>query len=296
MNARALIGLFLHLEQMEKAGVPLRQSLQAACDDADDRDLKKALPLMIEELKAGRTLSEAMGFYPRVFDVTLRRLVALGERAGKMGLVLGRARDYLKRNEEQRSMMKRALLYPKISGVIILGLAAWRHDTNMPLLAGCFFCCWAALKLSRYFMPVVKSLTDRVILGIPVIGKFSAQYSFSCFAESLATLFDAGVPLRQALPVAAQSAPNLSIRYWLEGAADQVAAGQSLFQSFQNGRMEKHALSMLKAGETTGNLSGPLREVAAYYDRRLNDAMTALHQMTGPVLTVILGALLYLTR
>lgn len=281
---------------MEKAGVPLRQSLQAACDDAEDRALKKALPLMIEEMKAGRTLSEAMGFYPKVFDITLLRLVALGERAGKMGMVLGKARDYLKRNEEHRSQMKRALLYPKISGVIILGLAAWRHDTNMPLLAGCLFCFWAVLKLSRYFLPVVKSATDRIILGIPVIGKFSAQYSFSCFAESLATLFDAGVPLRQALPVAAEAAPNLSIRHWLLGAADRVAAGQSFYDAFQGGRMEKLALSMLKAGERTGGFSAPLREVATYYDRRLADALTALHQMVGPVLTIILGALLYLTR
>lgn len=296
MNARALIGFFLHLEQMEKAGVPLRQSLQAACDDAEDRALKKSLPLMIEEIKAGQTLSEAMAGYPRIFDVTLLRLVALGERAGKMGMVLAKARDYLRRAEEHRSQMKRALLYPKISGVIILGLAAWRHDTNMPLLAGCIFCLWAALKLARYVLPVVKSATDRIILAIPVIGRFSAQYSFSCFAESLATLFDAGVPLRQALPVATEAAPNLSIRAWLSGAADRVTAGQAFHEAFKGGRMEPLALSMLKAGETTGGFSAPLREISTYYDRRLAEALTALHQMAGPVITIILGALLYFMR
>ncbi len=295
MTARALIGLFLHLEQMEKAGVPLRQSLEAAYNDADDRAVKKALLMMKEDIKGGRTLSEAMAFHPRLFDPTVIKLAALGERAGKMGMVLGKARDYLRRKEEHRSLMRRATLYPKISGAIILGLAAWRHDTNMPLLAGCIFCFWGALKLSRYFLPVVKSVTDRIILAIPVVGKLSAQNSFARFAESLATLFDAGVPLRQALPAAAENAPNLVIQSWLLECADRVAAGQSLHQAFQGGRMENLALSMLKAGERTGALSAPLHEISTYYDRRLAEAMTALHQMAGPVLTVILGLLLYLT-
>jgi type II secretory pathway component PulF len=85
------------------------------------------------------------------------------------------------------------------------------------------------------------------------------------------------------------------IRASVEGALPEIAAGASLHAAFRDaGRMERMALAMMKAGEDTGNLGHTLRELAEFYEKRCADALTALQQTSGPVLTVITGAYLYL--
>jgi type IV pilus assembly protein PilC len=291
---RALIILFLHLEQMEKAGIPIVKSLAAARDEATHKGLRAALEGIVHEVKGGHSIHEAMGFYPDIFDSTMISLVGVGERSGKMARVFGQCLEYVRRRDEHARLMRKATREPKISAAIIMGLAIFRRQTMLPwaaaAIAAVCFIWWGMRRLSSDF----RYMTDRLILALPRLGPLVAQDSWARFAASLAMLFEAGVNMRSGLGIAAASIPNLVIRQAAEEAIPHVVAGQSLHKAFRDTRrMDSLALAMIKAGEDTGNFSHTLRELADFYEKRTADALTALQQFAGPVLTIITGSILY---
>ncbi len=291
---RALIELFLHLEQMEKAGVPLRQSLEAARDDADNTAVKKRLLFMAEDLRAGRTLSEAMAQHPRFFDAAVVRLIAAGEKSGRLARVFETCRNHVKRAEDHARKMRAALRYPKIAGVIILGLAVIRNHSEMPVIAAVVYGGWLLFWLLRRYSATFKYWTDKMFLGIPIVGRVVKADSWARYASALALMFEAGIPLREALAAAAGCVPNLGVREAAENAVPRVVAGAPLYQAFADGaHVDRMMLSMLKAGEVSGNLAHTLGEVADWNDKRTDDALTSLHQTAGPFMTLVLGALVF---
>jgi type IV pilus assembly protein PilC len=295
-SARALIVLFLHLEQMEKAGVPITQSLAAARDAAEEKYVRTALDGLLHEIKNGHKLHEAMEFYPKVFDETMIGLIKLGEKSGKLARVFGQCLEYVRRRDEHARLMRRATREPKISGAIILGLAVFKNHTALPWAAAILAAFITAFVLARRVLPWFRYMTDRLFLAIPKLGPLVAQDSWARFAASLALLFEAGVDMRSGLRIAAAGIPNLVIREAAESAIPPIEAGSSLHAAFRDTkRMDKMSLAMIKAGEDTGNFSQTLRELADYYEKRTAEALTALQQLSTPILTIILGIVLFVT-
>lgn len=294
-SERALIVLFLHLEQMEKAGVPIAQSLEEARDETQQKKLRYALDGIVHEVRRGQPLHEAMSFYAKVFDETILGLVAVGEKAGKLARAFSLCREYVTKRDEHARLMRKATRQPKISVVIILILAAVRHETALPMAAISLSFFLALFIAARRLLQPFRYLSDRLFLMLPRVGTFIAEDSWARFAESLAMMFEAGIDLRTGIATAAEAAPNLVIREAIEAALPRIVKGASLHAAFRESkRMDSLALAMIKAGEDSGNLAHTLRELAEFYEKRTAATLTAMQQLTGPVLTIITGSILYL--
>jgi type II secretory pathway component PulF len=291
---RALIILFLHLEQMEKAGMPIAESLSTAAEETTDRKLRAAMEGVVHEVKQGASLSAAMGFFPRAFDETVLRLVDVGEKSGKLARAFGLCLDYVRKRDEHQRLMKKALRGPKISAAIILLLAALHNHTALPLTVAGIFAFMSLFMLCRQFSEGFRYLSDRLFLVLPTVGPFIAEDSWARFASSLSMLYAAGVDLRAGLKTAGEAAPNLVIRGAVEAAAARVQDGLSLHAAFrETGRMDRMALAMMKAGEDSGNLAHTLNELTEFYEKRADEALSAVQKLSGPVLTIITGIVLY---
>lgn len=292
--SRELVTLFLHLEQMEKAGMPLRKSIETAAEDADNRSVKNMLQLIAAELQGGAKLNEAMQHYPQFFDPAVVRLIAAGEKSGKLARVFEICRSHIQHAAEHARKMRGVLRYPKVAGAIILALAIFRNQTAMPGLALVLFCAWAMFWLARKYSLTFKYWTDKLFLILPVIGQVVRADSWAQHAEALALLFEAGIPLREALANAAACVPNAVIREEAENAVPRVVAGDPLYKAFSKSPYaDRMMLVMLKAGEDSGNLAHTLREVSNWNDKRTDEALTMLHQSAGPLLTIVLGMVVY---
>lgn len=293
-RARALITLFTHLEHMEKAGVPLRQSLEAARTDADDSGLRRVLSWMAEDVRAGSKLSEAMAAHGAFFDPVTVRLIAAGEKAGRLTQVFTVCGAHVAQAAQYARKMASAMRYPKIAGLIIIGLALLRGHSTMPYIAAYVVGGALLFAAARRYIAPFRNVTDYLLLYIPVVGRLVLADSWARFAEALAMLYDAGVPLRDALSTAAECVPNAAIRESAQAAVPLVGGGLSLHDAVARaGRADRMTLTMLRTGERSGNLGHTLREVSSWHDKESDNAMTALHQTAGPVLTIILGAMVY---
>lgn len=294
-TGRALAVFLTHLAQSEKAGLPLRQTLDAACKDADDAAMAKIAASMAQSVKSGKTLGEAMALHPALFDPAISGLVLAGEKAGRLALALQKCHDLVRRRLERQSEFARSTLGPKISLAIILSLAVFRQGPDalatLAFVAAFFF----AVMLGRRFAPSLRQLTDMLVMLVPSIGGAVRGHNTARYCESLAVLHAGGLGLRQSLHLASMSVPNLVLQQQTREALLLVEAGASLHDAFSAAtRFDAFALGLIRAGEESGNLAKTLEETAAYYDRQTAEAVTAIQQTAVPALVIVAGIILYM--
>src|SRR5690606_590674 len=87
---------------MVDASLPIVQCLDMLSARTDNRHFGKALSDIKSGVEDGRSLSDSMGQYPKIFDDLFRNLVAAGEAGGILDLIFRRLATYLEKADKLR--------------------------------------------------------------------------------------------------------------------------------------------------------------------------------------------------
>ncbi len=120
IKIRDLIQLFIHLDQMDGAGVPLLDALADIRDTTENTALRDAMSEIHRDVSEGSQLSEAMAKHPRIFTHLYVSLVASGERTGKMSSSYRQLVKYLKWVDLMQTRVRKATRYPMILLVVVV--------------------------------------------------------------------------------------------------------------------------------------------------------------------------------
>ena len=82
IGRKDLIGFCFHMQQMTHAGLPILEALTDLKDSLDNAAFQEVIGAIISSVEIGRTLSQAMAEFPRVFDDIFVNLIAVGEESG----------------------------------------------------------------------------------------------------------------------------------------------------------------------------------------------------------------------
>src|SRR5207247_85317 len=133
-------------------------------------------------------------------------------------------------------------------------------------------------------------VVDRFLLRVPYVGGLMRMYATSQLARSLSTLLAGGLPLLNAMEVAAASVGNRAMAAAAAGAAPQIREGKSLTSALEStGMLENLALEMIKVGEHTGALADMLTAIADFYDEDLETRLATVLAVVEPVILVVLA-------
>jgi type IV pilus assembly protein PilC len=139
-------------------------------------------------------------------------------------------------------------------------------------------------------VPAFRRIFDRISLKIPIIGKVLRQAAIARWSRTLATMFAAGVPLVDALDSVAGAAGNQVYADATRRIRTDVSTGTSLSNAMiATDVFPNMVLQMTQIGEESGSLDGMLNKVADFYEREVDDAVTALSSLMEPILMVFLG-------
>ena len=131
---------------------------------------------------------------------------------------------------------------------------------------------------------------DRALLRLPYFGGLMRMYATSQLMRTLSTLLAGGLPLVNALEVAASSVGNRAMAQAIGGAAGRIREGASLTTALEStGMLEALPLEMVKVGEQTGALGDMLTAVADFYDEELDTRMATVLSLVEPVLLVLMA-------
>ena len=115
------------------------------------------------------------------------------------------------------------------------------------------------------------------------------------FAQTLSILSASGVPVLEALQIAAQVITNLPMRAAVEDAARQVREGASLHASLdQSGYFPPLTIQLIASGEASGQLERMLARAAESQERELEAFVQTLTGLFGPFMILAMGGIVLL--
>ncbi|MPZ20097.1 MAG: type II secretion system F family protein [Luteitalea sp.] len=321
VGARKLAAATRQLAAILAAGLPLVQALDLLARQAAPPRFAEVIRTLVHDVARGTALSEAMARHPQIFGSVYTSTVAAGERAGALAATLARVASHLERHAALLTRLRAALMYPAVvTGVtvVVVLLLVWKvvpvfaslfagldaplpwptrfvvaASTALVAIAPASVCSAALAVLGlrlTYRRPRGKLLLDRAILRIPGLGRLVRDAATAQCCRTLSTLVAAGVPLIEALNVAARTAGNRVVEMRLVAARSRTASGELLSDALgATGDWPPLMLQMVGIGETTGALDTMLDRAAETAEEALDRATQTIVTLAEPTLILVLG-------
>ncbi|MQA30116.1 MAG: type II secretion system F family protein [Luteitalea sp.] len=309
------------LATLLKAGMPLVQSLDLLKRRVDSPVFRSVLNDVHERVRGGAALSDAFSAHASLFPSVYTASLVAGERSGSLDTVLRRFVEYTKIVQTMKRKTISALVYPIILITLAVALVAIIVLRVVPAFSEFYAGFGAELPLSTRVIvsvslfiqrqvllltiglgvtvggmvlwlrrPGQKARFDRAILHIPMLGDIARKFATSQMARTLATLLGGGLPLVNALDIAAKSVGNQFIASELDVVGVRVREGASFAGALEARRVfPEVAVKMAEVGESTGALQDMLNTVADFYDEEISTNMERFVTLIEPLLLVIMG-------
>ncbi len=254
LSARDLALVTRQLATLVQAALPIEEALRAAAAQSTSQRIQSMLLAVRAKVLEGHSLAGSLREFPTAFPELYRATVAAGEHAGHLGPVLEQLADYTEQRQQSRQKIQLALLYPVILMVASLAIVGF-------------------------------------LLRVPLVGRLVRSTDTARFASTLAILTRSGVPLVEALAIAAEVIANRIIRNEVVKAAQKVREGASLTRSLEaTGQFPPMMLHMIASGERSGELDQMLARTARNQE---NDLAAQIGLMVGlfePFMLIFMGA------
>ena len=320
-----LLVFFRQMSVMLKSGVPLSQGLELLAENMTNKKFGACIFEISKQLNSGEELSSCFSSYPRIFAPITVGLIEAGEAGGILSEVLERLALLLEAKSKIKGQITGALIYPVavlvLAVTISLALLIFIVPTfdemfksmgaDLPSLTGFM------LTLSRFVTsinfalgaPIIifiliylfktnystqsgKEFWDNLTLKIPLFGDLILKSELASMSDTLSTLINSGISLVEGLERCINASNNEIIKNALKRSISLVTQGQELSSSLQNSKVIPRLLvSMIKIGEETGALSFMLENLANFYKREVEEAVTVLTKAMEPTVIFVVAAI-----
>ena len=322
VNEKDITFFTRQLATMLKAGVPLLQSFDIIARGHNNARFSRLMLDLKNKVETGSSLSQAFREHPKHFDQLYCNLVQAGETAGMLDAILDRLATYKEKILAIKGKIKSALFYPIAVIVVaivvtfvimIFVIPAFKSvfssfGANLPFLTQVVIDIsdfvvaywWAMLiivvgvfmgiRLSIKRSESMRYLVHRLSLKIPIIGSILEKATIARWTRTLQTMFAAGVPLVESLDAVGGASGNMVYIAATKRIQTDVSTGTSLTNAMSAVNLfPPMVLQMTQIGEESGSLDNMLGKIADFYEREVDDAVTALSSLLEPIIIVFLG-------
>lgn len=305
---------------LQSAHLPLDETLKALGNQVENEVLRNALSNIKEQISEGKSLHEALGSFPAIFDRLYVNMVKAGEASGTLGLVLTRVADFIEYQVKIRGQVVGAMMYPAVMICAMLGITAIMFVSVVPKMQVVFksmkivlpwytktligfseflqtqwYLIFAGMGLLVYLFrkwyatPEGRRTFDKNALTAPLFGGIVMRINVSRFTKTLSTLLASGVPILGALEITKNIISNTLISEALEQARIAVQEGQSLGQSIEKSQLFPPLVTyMIMTGERTGQLEEMLGHVSVAYDAEVERKVEAMIGLIEPTMVIFM--------
>jgi type IV pilus assembly protein PilC len=321
---KTVIEFTRNLSVMLKAKLTLLKAIETSVEQTDHARFKEILQGVRREVRKGKSFSQAVAKYPKIFDTIFIQLTRVGELSGNLEGVLSRLSGYKEKSYKLKQSIKMALVYP----VIIISVAViavsfllifvvptfvdMYHDFEAQLpgptliiltisefltqhillfllaMAGLFVGSHQFFKTTRGQM-----MRDRFKLSIPYFGSMYKKGLISQFTDTLSTLLSSGVTLSDSLNVLKESSTNVILQEEVSNMLRSIKKGKSLNKSLDKSSIfPLMVVQMISVGEETASLHDMLKQVADLYEEEVDMMVEGLTSVIEPVLIVFIGLII----
>lgn len=318
------VTFFQLLAVMINSGVPIIRSLYVLSDQNTNPRFKVVIRHLAKEMEQGKSLSDAMQHYKKVFTEAERGMIASGEASGNLNDILKDIAKQAEKSAHILSKVKGAMIYPAAIFSILMVALFLMLTMVVPKLTELFTESGSALPWttdllirasewaqSYWYLALIMIIAligglimvgrtakgrysmDLALLYVPVFGKLVRKLMISRFARLLASLMDAGIPIVKALEINANAVGNSVYKRRIEFASQDVAQGIQLGENLTGNDFlfPPMVSSMVLVGEQTANLSQVATKIADFYEGEVDTAVASLSKLMEPLILVVMGSI-----
>jgi len=311
-----------NLQVMISAGLPLPRALETLASQTKSKKFEKALLNISEEIIKGKNFSDSLKAHPDIFSELFQSMIKVGEETGNLEEVLRILSQQIERENELKSKIKGALMYPAVivSAMIGIGilmlvmvvpkLAETFEELNIELpfttrmviglgtfLAEKWFLALLIMAVFFFFFRLAlktkrgKEIIDAITLKIPIISPLIKKTNSAHTVRTLSSLISAGVPIVSSLNIVAGILGNVHYKTALLQAAEKVKKGEKLSDAMAPYKeiYPLIVMQMIKVGEETGETSDILAKLAIFFEEEIGYATKNLTSVIEPILMLIVG-------
>ncbi len=308
---------------LTKAGIPIIRAMKGLADSTRSKPLSKSLLEVSESLESGVGMATAMQAQPEVFSELFVAMIHVGENTGRLEEAFMHLSGNLELERDTRKRIKQAARYPTMV-LVAIAIALFvvnifvipqfasvfkKFGADLPLptqilVATSNFCInyWWAMILGvvavifafkKWKSTEKGQMTwDRKKLRFPIVGPLYEQVTLSRFTRNFSMMLSAGVPLIQALAIAAEASGNHFVAQKIKDMKRSIERGDTLLRGARaTGIFTPLVLQMISVGEETGALDTLLIEVADFYDEEADYSLKRLSESIEPILIVAMGGI-----
>jgi type IV pilus assembly protein PilC len=313
------------LATMMRSGVPLLQSFDIVANGHSNPNVAKLLLDIKGAVETGSNLADAFASHPQYFNDLFCSLVAAGEKAGILDLILDKLAEYQEKMQGIKKKIKSALTYPIAVFSIALIVSAILLIFVVPTFKEVFASFGAELPAPTQFVmdlsdfvvgnwyiivgimvgigffikhlfktsEKVRNKWDNILLNLPIFGVIIRKAVVARWCRTLATMFAAGVPLVEALDSVAGASGNYVYSSATKIIQSEVETGVSLTTTMQRQNVFPNMMiQMSQIGEESGSLDAMLNKVAEFYEEEVDVAVDSLSSLMEPLIIAFLGVVI----
>lgn len=317
-----LLTFTLQLSYLVSAGVPIYESLIALEEQYRNEPFARVILSLCEQIKGGTPLSSAMAAFPDSFNHLYCSMIAAGESAGALDIVLEKLAELLAKQNKLKSDIMGALIYPAILmtfSLLVIGLllgyvvpsiesifaerqlnSFTQLVLNLSYIFRTFWwiylpiilltAAWLYLKIRK---PEGKMWLERNLLKVPLISTLMIQTAIARFCRTMGTLQKGGLTVIDSLRIAREVMGNKTLEEDIKRAENRIVEGSTLSAELARSRWIPHMVSrMLAVGEDSGTSTAMFNKIADLYEENLEKTLNRLLAFAQPVILIFMGAVI----
>ena len=305
------------------AGLPVAQSLRTVAEQTEAKGMKAVIEQINADIEAGRSLGEAFGKHPDVFNNVYMSLVKAGEVSGTLDNSLRRIAEQEEKNDKIMKKIRGAMMYPLISLVVIILVFVYMMvevvpevenlyvsmDETLPMLTQILvgikdfimnfwyivliILAVVIVSLKQFFKttPGIRASAN-IKLNIPMFNDLFKLLYNGRFARIAQILLSTGVSVLDSVHIAGEATDNVVVQDVIEEAASMVQAGKPLSVALKD---KDYLLplvpNMAAIGEESGKMDEMLGKAAQVYEDELDEKVNAISTMIEPLMLLMLGGI-----
>ncbi len=307
------------------AGIPLLSALEIILQTQNNKNFKRILIEMQQQIASGRSMAETFQQYPQQFNTLYCNLIAIGEQSGTLDLMLVKLAQHQEKTNQLKAKIRKASIYPLTVMLISLIITSAMLIFIVPQFAGMLTNFGAKLpmmtkiilalsnQIKHNFWLLIFSITslvllhhqglkyskhyrfvmDQIKLKIPIVSSIIRAGNVTRISRTLAITFAAGLPLLDALQQLPTITTNCLYKNAIEKISREVRAGNELHSAFSNSTLfPKMLIQLIAIGEQSGTLELMLHKTADHYDAIINNKIDNLTTLFEPIIMLILGSII----
>jgi type II secretory pathway component PulF len=324
-SERVVMDFTRTLAVLLQAGLSLENALDVACDIFKGNAAGELVERLLEGVRKGESFSRSLESLGGTFPPVYRGMVRIGERTGHLEPMFVRIAAYIEEQKRLSDTIKGALIYPSlvlsVVALMLIGIAFFL----VPALRNLFGSMGsglpphtaAAMRLMDIFAWALVALgavaagasigirvargrgsrtaedIDRMLLRIPLLGRYTILRESLSFSFAMETLVSAGIALEDALQEAASVLTNKGYAADLAAIRNQILEGGKLSAAFASRPSFPREFARWAAvGERTGSVESIFAQTKAFFQYDLDRWTKRFMALIEPALIMVVGAIL----